>query len=523
MFDYRAVADQLIGWAVLFHDAESFEDLADLSIERLLAETGLDGAVHAIALDEAADSVVKRLEVGTAFEAFMQSLDARRQVIALRRTYADHPEILEELGTEFGVTRERARQLETDVRQAFSDFAGIRFMQSAIRLRQTLPQVICEERLTRILDRLVEQATPDTRTAAKVALLQHIGYEKVGALELWASRAFRASVNDLQERAADFADEHGVVDESRLRESLGVGPDKTWVSLTKAAGLKRVLGHFVIRDTREARLYLALRLFSKPATKEELAERTDLDVRSVAAALSANHSFVRITKDTWGLPGWTDDPYDGVVGEILQRIEAGGGQASVQHLLTEIPDRFGVSPATVHTYLATPKFSVDGDVVRISETVDVDVTPLSSLREVVWTKDGQPVLRVTLAPIHLDGYSIKVPAAAAMHLGVGPDSEGVVPVLEPEGCQNASLIWRAHDPSGPEIGRLREALVAVGATAGGDVFIVLNTDSVTVTQEGGDFLPTRPRVEPAHEQPVPRALNGLESPALERMKSRRRI
>jgi hypothetical protein len=521
MSDYGAALNRLVAWAAFFHDAQTLEDLADLSLRDLMKESGLLAVSHAIPVAQAADDAISALEVGSAFEQFYQSLDDRRQVIALRRTYADEPEVLEQLGAEFGVSRERARQLEADVTKAFQERAAVRFMRSAMQLRQTLPMIVSGSALEAILDRLVDEASPGIRRAAKVALLRNIGYERVE--ESWASREFRQLANQLRERGPDFANPLGIIDEDSLRESFERLNDDTWLSLTAAAGLKRVQGSLVLRDTREVRLLLVLGRLGEPATRDRLAELTDLEVRSLGTVLSGSDSFVRVTKDTWGLTGWTDDPYDGVVGEIIQRIESGCGEARVSDLLTEIPDRFQVSASTVQAYLATPKFVIYGDFVRLAETTVVDAPPLTQLRDVVWTESGQPVLRLTVLEHHLGGWSIKIPPAVAIHLGVGPDTDRMVPVRHPEGCQAVSVIWRAHDPNGPEFGRLREALLALGAKPGAEVFVTLEPSGLTITDDGRSFQVRSRSSPPETGRLVSEAPPGSPSPALERMKLRRRL
>jgi RNA polymerase sigma-32 factor len=46
---------------------------------------------------------------------FMQGLDPRRRAIFERRLLAEEPETLQAIGAHFGISRERARQLEADL------------------------------------------------------------------------------------------------------------------------------------------------------------------------------------------------------------------------------------------------------------------------------------------------------------------------------------------------------------------------------------------------------------------------
>jgi hypothetical protein len=521
MSDYRALVDRLIAWAALFHGAQTVQDLADISLRTLLRQTGLLEASNAVPVAHAADEAIAALEVGSVFQEFITSLDDRRRAVALRRIFADTPEILENLGAEFGVSRERARQWEADAKRAFKERAGARFLSTAILLRSTLPMVLAPSAFNELLGRLVDHVPPDMRRAAEVALIQHIGYEIVA--DQWVSGEFRQLVSEMCECVMTYTDPHGIVDEDALREALRRPDDSIWEVLTKAADLERVQGVLVLHDTRRVRLAVALGWLARPATKEELAELTGLGVRSLAAALSSSDAFIRVTKDGWGLAGWTDDPYDGVVGEIVQRIEQGGGRASITELLNDIPTRFGVSPATVQAYFGTPKFVVEDDEIRIADLSTIETTPLSQVRGVVWTPEGIPALRLTVEEQQLRGYSIKVPPAVVNQLGVGPGTERLLPVREPHGCQSVSVIWRAHDPNGPELGRLREALMALGAIVGADVFVVLDPDGLIVTRDETRFDATSPAAPEETALRRREQLRTITSPALERMKSRRRF
>ena len=59
--------------------------------------------------------------------------------------------------------------------------------------------------------------------------------------------------------------------------------------------------------------------------------------------LSVIPSVVKADKDRWGLKDWVDDEYDGIVGEIIQRIEEDGGATTTERLLTELPGKFSVN------------------------------------------------------------------------------------------------------------------------------------------------------------------------------------
>ena len=285
-----------------------------------------------------------------------------------------------------------------------------------------------------------------------------------------------------------------MVDEDALRQEIGAETTPEWEAVARNAGLVRFAGSLVIRDTRRARVYLALDQRGEPLRREDIAAAAQLkDTSSLSSLLSSDPLFVRFTKDKWGLAHWTDEPYVGVVEALVKRIEEGGGAAPVDELVREIPKRFDVLPATVRNYLSTRKFAIDGNEVRIVAEPVAPLQSLSEARDVVWTHDGNPALRFIVGEHHLRGNSQKVSGAVAQYLGVGLDQSTKIPFSRPSGVDEASVIWRSYDPNGPEVGRLREALFECGAAIGEDVFIVLDRDGLRMLTDGAEMTDEKPQ------------------------------
>ena len=160
--------------------------------------------------------------------------------------------------------------------------------------------------------------------------------------------------------------------------------------------------------------------------------------------------------------------------------------------LRRFPARFDVLPATVRNYIGTRKFQVVGEMVRV---VDRPATPVQSLRDardVVWTREGNPVLHFAIGAHHLKGNSQKISGAVAQHLGVGLDQSAKIPFVHPAGVDAASVIWRSYDPNGPEMGRLREALLECGLAPGDTAYVVLNPGGLSMLQGGMELVDAAP-------------------------------
>lgn len=480
---YRDAMERMLGCAVVLHGAETLADLADLGFAVLLRDAGLQGVADRIGLEDAAAALVKDVAVGREFGEALEELDPRRRRIALARTYARDPMKLAALGTEFGVSRERARQLEASMRHSVESRTGERLRDAALSLRRTVGPAAPEDEFQLALAELVADAPDEYRTAAEVAVMQECGYEAVDGLV--GDREFRALASRVRSVTQACSNDAGVVDEEALRETAAGDDDVPWEMAVQSAGLVRIGDHLVARDTRRVRVYLALAELGRPAHRTELSKAAGLaNNTTLSSLLSSDRLFVRATKDKWALRGWTEDPYEGVVAEIVKRIERAGGEIAVDELLDELPAKFDVLPATVRNYLATRKFATRRGRVRVVEVPAARIQDLADARDVMWTADGAPVLHFVVGEHHLKGNSQKVSVAVAQHLGIGPDESVQIPFLDPPAVHPASLIWRSYDPNGPEMGRLREALTAMGAGPGSKVYVVLNPDGLRMRTSG---------------------------------------
>ncbi len=490
---YQEALDRVLGCAVLIHGAENLADLSELDFRTLVEESGFAELARYINFIEAAGALRTEIQMGAEFASVMESLDPRRQAIARKRTYSWKPAKLAALGNDFGVSRERARQLEVRLRQTVDEQCSDVVQEAARWLRSAVGIAASPSKFRRVLDLLIGDAPSRWMPAAEVAVMRASGYEYLdGAV---GDQVFREQIYEARRCAPDLTNVAGVVDEEALRKAIGAEETPEWEALARNAGLVRFAGRLVVRDTRRARVFLALDAAGEPCRREMIAEKAKLkDTSSLSSLLSSDPLFVRFTKDKWGLAHWTDEPYVGVVEALVKRIEEGGGSARIDELIAEIPKRFDVLPATVRNYLSTRKFAIEGSEVRI---VDDPVAPpqrLSEARDVVWTPDGTPVLYFMVGEHHLRGNSQKVSGAVAQYLGVGLDQSVKIPFANPSGVDDASVIWRSYDPNGPEVGRLREALLESGAEPGGEVYIVLGPDSLQMLTDGSDIEKEKPRI-----------------------------
>ncbi len=488
---YREALDRVLACAVFFHGAESLADLARLDFTNLLEQSGLRELAGHITFADAAEALRSDVQIGAHFSAVLSGLDDRCRLIARARTYARSPQRLAALGDRFGVSRERARQLEVRLRWSVDQSIGEVIRKAAEWLTRAVGQAAPPWKFRKVLGLFVGDATVEWREAAEVAVMAAGGYKYLDGVV--GNAGFREFIAKARQCAPDLANAAGVIDELVMRDAIGAQAAPEWESLVRNAGLVRLQGQLVLRDTRRARVFIALERMDRPSDRQTIARESGLrDNSSLSSLLSSDPLFVRFTKDKWGLQEWTDEPYGGVVDALVKRIEEGGGQARIDQLVREIPIQFDVLPATVRNYLGTRKFEIVGDFVRVVEAPSAPEQDLSDARDVAWAPDGTPALRFTVGEHHLKGNSQKISPAIAQHLGVGLDRSVKIPFRYPEGVQDASVIWRSYDPNGPEIGRLREALSACAVDPGDEVFLLLRREGFRVITDGSRMLEGKP-------------------------------
>ncbi len=423
---------------------------------------------------------------------------------------------LASLGDERGVTRERVRQLEVKVADALDEHCGAQAGLIASVVRGGMAEIVRNDEVEQRIDAVLgsfasasgDQFETSTKTLCRYLIRSRLGYTTKGSFAL--SDDGWHLVDTLAQRIVSEADDVGLVDLKAILVQEAPHALRLVDELVKLLGLTRIGVHLALRDTRRVRAKLALLEIGRSATKEEIAEQGGFDADSLTSTLSGIDSIARADKSRWGLIEWIDDVYEGIPAEIRQRIDEHGGVVSLSFLLEDIPERFGVSEASVRTYAATKQFDVSDGMVSVANphtlifrSVD-DVATRNEHGEICW--------EFLVEDRYFDGYSInRFPPELALELGCGPNDRCTVPVASPDGCNPVSINWRLTAPHGDaEIGRVSDALLGIGALAGEFARVVIVNDGSAVRFESVT------KNQPSAQSPTAGDL-------LERLKRRRRI
>ncbi|MXW94412.1 MAG: hypothetical protein F4110_01275 [Acidimicrobiaceae bacterium] len=481
--------------------AATVGDLLRLDLSDLIAAAGADAALDEFPL-ETDHSTVADLAVETV-AACMELMSETQRMVVLGRLATSSPTTLQQLADKAGLSRERIRQLDRQATEALEEAAGPSLGLLALAASERLGDVTTKPEIEEMVVALLPQPRQvdcvDSPVVARWALFARLGYACRDHLCLSAKAVEAAKT--LKETGTRLTDDAGLIDIEQCRQVVPPELHDDLDALVRWVGWHRLSEHVAPRATARARVKAALLKIGAPATKAELAQEGGMTERQVGGALSSIASVARATKDRWGLREWIDDIYEGIPAEIIQRINEDGGSTRLNRVLDELPRLFNVSESSVWAYLNTPAFRVEHGWVTEATESDFQVGPLVDVVD-GFTDEGDPYWTLEVAQRYLRGYSLHgVPPEIALALGCTFGDRTTVPVLYPDSCQDISVIWRKTSMHGPEIGRLSDALQALGTQDATPVRLIIH--------KGRPCVSFRPPENPRKATPATRDQHGV--------------
>ncbi len=440
---------------------------------------------------EMAGDLAKRYSVAELIARALAPVEERLlKILAERVLVTGRAATLETIGDRIGVTRERVRQLEKKALRHLERFRQAEF-RPVIRRSKALAERLgvgvpaSDQSIVEALEwssrDLRNNGDLDT-SFAKALLLWLAGPYKEREGWLLAQRHLpRLTLDAL----LDCQDERGLISDSAVAETLtrfGFREKyhEDWVG--RLRNFHRVEDGFIFfKGSILEKARALMRYYERPLTVEEMLERIGSDsVRSVRQRLIDDPGFWRINKQSqFVIAGTTGyDEYTGITDEIVQELEACGGQAPFDHLVEKLSRVYGVKESSVIAYLSTPMFTKDGnDIVRVrdaGEGIDV-TTDISKTAACYQTSDGIWYWRILVDDNVARGSGRLVPNAFAQLLGcdLGQKIE-----VESE-CGPITVSWPLASTTGASIGSLRQAIAHCGAELGDYIFVRATKPAIT--------------------------------------------
>ena len=463
----------LLAAAAELHGAKTFADALSPEFMHLAGRMGIAGAIGAVRIDRLAKGTPGL--VSATLSLLARTLDAASETectIIEHRLLRTPPVTLEEVGSQVGVTRERIRQVQARIERKTHAALGRGLRIISATLKEPLGHVVSQSQLEGRIEELLPADKDLATRLFRRALLNEMGFTLDNGVYLDERateqlRHIRASIRRL-------ADDVGLVDEQRLVASLPSEEwEQWWPWVRERCGLHDLFGTFGIRDSGKARAKAALISIGRPATREEIARVCGFGENKTGSHLSVIPSVVKADKDRWGLEDWVDDEYEGIVGEIIQRIEEDGGATTTERLLTELPGKFGVNPMSVRAYMQTPKFVIRDGWISLANTSSIQLRDLDDAID-GRDSDGAPYWTFAVEDRFFDGYSVTgVPPEFAKALGCTPDAGERVRIDNLPGGLDLSIRWPLASTTGASLGYLAEPLEHLGLEPGQRVRVTI--------------------------------------------------
>ena len=440
---------------------------------------------------DVAGEFVKRYSVPELMSKVLTPLDERlREIVAKRITATDRPVTLEALGERMRVTRERIRQLEKKAlihleRVRTSEFRPVIRRAQAVRAKLGVGVPADDKILRDTLNWATEDIGQNTNIPPKFAaalLLWLAGPYKKRQGWLLAEQHLRKLTLDA---LLDRRDDRGRVPNESIDEvltQLGFNErtHAAWLRLFRDL-LKVDDGYLYFRGSIPEKVRTLLRFHRRPMLIEEMIDLLgSSSIRSVRQRLINDPGFWRVNKQgefvIAGTPGY--DEYTGITDEIVQEIEACGGEALFEHLVKKLSQMYGVKENSVAAYVSTPMFTKDNSgFVRVRDSeIAVDVsTDITKVAGCYQKPDSSWFWRILVDKDAVRGSGRLVPNAFAKEVGCGLGDKIEVDTTEGK----LTFSWPLSSTTGATIGSLRTALVSCGAELGDYLFVCATKPKVS--------------------------------------------
>ncbi|MFJ2805057.1 hypothetical protein [Kitasatospora sp. NPDC087271] len=403
--------------------------------------------------------------------------DERQLAVARARMFTTNRVALEVLGEQFGVTRERMRQIQLGLEKRVQEWRlaepGRGLYGHLLAAQEAMGAVAVETEFLALheehghsvpglelpLWQVLVCCLPDRRWSD--------GWLVQGDLRDLQERT-RISLQELcDESAKPWAEALDLLAEAGIREESA----RDW--LEELSGFKILDDHLLCwgRSVNE-RAEAVLSLVGRPLPAADLLARLDdgIALASLRNQLQSDGRFVRRDRDLYGLRRWGGAEYLGIREMIVRELEAVGGSARAEDVVSALCVEFDVSEKSVHAYLSGPGFErFQRGWVRLAPVAAEDGGEYQPRRDVARTRrcfqTGQGIwwYRLDVNHDHLRGSGFPVPSGFAVHLGLAPG--GKIELVHQAG--DATVAWGNQ----PTFGSLRPLLESLEAVEGDHVFL----------------------------------------------------
>lgn len=394
--------------------------------------------------------------VADALEDALQRHDEREREILRRRVLADSGETLESIASDYGVTRERIRQLEAKTASKFTQaaLASPVLKLVASSLSETVTHVMGVQALVDRFPSISEVVPSLGEPVWRVLDRLDESYE---IRDGWAAAPnVRSAVAETTKAIREWDSE--VIPVTEFEEQLG----QQWLT-QRRSNLEQWLaycGYMVFEDhilPRTANILVKaesmLRRDGEPLTAEQIHSRLgeERSLQGLRNRLAESPRFGRVGVAQWSLAEWGMEEYTSIRGAITDVLDTNGGSAPLGAIADDISARFGVKRHSVLAYAMAYPFVSRNGVVSKADQQTYGVRDPATARGVYHRGDDW-LFRVTINGEHLRGSGTLMPVgfATAIDLRQGESFQK----LGPEG--SVTFTWVGMQPAFGSVKRTLE-------------------------------------------------------------------
>ena len=417
-------------------------------------------------------------ELSVAVEALLEGFDDRGLRIIRDRILGLRPTTtLEEFGREFGLTRERVRQIEVGLREKLNRRLAFPKLACIKRAADSFATQIGLACPSRYIDELVTltRATSCSSDLLPILLWQGGPYAPA---ENWLIRHPLHETRELLESLLPpiGTSESQIDVQTRLIEQ-GLDP-QFCVEILNYFECRTFDNGMVVRwrGSLADKAFLLLANHAKPMTREEISSQIpeEHSIRTLGNYLFSDARFARVNLTDFALAAWGTPEYKGIVPEITQEIGRRGGEATLAELRGSLVSKFGVSDRSIVSYLNSPFFTrtLGGGfrVRREDETLAIQSKP--ELARSCFLVDRRWTYRLQVDSELIRGSGRNVSTAFAAGISLAPGE--VKLYASPHG--DFRISWLGSQPS---VGSIRMAIEEYGLAVGDWLYLRPDADHIT--------------------------------------------
>ena len=342
---------------------------------------------------------------------------------------------LAELGQQFGVSRERVRQLENALLAALADAGpNCEILRTGLFHRYAPLALISQ--LRNEMPGLF--TVPDWMSAPLLNLINLTGTAGAAVPQAqWGIDGEWFIVTGFEDKITtaveQLTDDFGIAPLSELAATLGIPEEIVREWIAERTMYKIFEGHLFTKVTSVSDRAVALLAHrGKPMHIDDIAAViTDRNSRGIDGRLALDPRTKRCAPGTWALAQWELEEWTTIADYISRRIDDAVAQGQDGVLLDDViagATAFGVSENSVRTFAAGGEFVVEDGYVRKrsdEEMEPIDATPEESRN--LYLRDGQWCLLLTINRDHMRGSGSAIPAGIAGMYGLGYGEEKLLP------------------------------------------------------------------------------------------------